>query len=129
MCNKNLRIAKNGITAPRRQQKGIGHKYSSRVLSRDIDQGNLLKMHIDLLTVNQRTRKVEIATSLFIASNNLRFSLSNDFIEFLKFIEIDERVKRELTLGETKCVGIIRNVTGKVAYDNLIEILRQQRFF
>lgn len=41
----------------------------------------------------------------------------------------DQRMKIELTLGETKCIEIIRNVIDTVAFDNLIEILSQQRFF
>lgn len=73
-------------------------------------------------------RRLETLVSLFIARNNLPISLSNDLMMFLKHIDINRKVQKQLSCGATKCAAIICNITDKYIFDKLVSVLQKQKF-
>ncbi len=92
------------------------------------DRTELSESINEILSVTMRAKKIELLVSLFIANHNLPICLSEDLINFLKKIDIDRKVQKQLSCGSTKCSAIICNVTGKFAFNSLISVLQKQKF-
>jgi len=75
-----------------------------------------------------RARKVELLISLFIAKHNLALSLSEPLTNFLRKIDIDSEVQKELSCSTTKCTSIICKVTGQYCFQKLVAVLQTQKF-
>lgn len=70
----------------------------------------------------------EIKMACFLAEHNLPFSLADDLKDLIQSVAQDSKLASELTFGRTKAHAIVTNVTGKVAENQLIEILQKNKF-
>jgi len=86
------------------------------------------KLSEEVLANEWCARKVEILISLFTAKHNLALSLSDDLLDFIKRLDINEKIQDKITCGTTKCTAIICNITGKFGSNNLVSILQKQQF-
>lgn len=75
-----------------------------------------------------KVKSGEIKMACFLAEQNLPFSLADDLKDLIQSVAQDSKLAPELTFGRTKAHAIITNVTGKVAENQLIEILQKNNF-
>lgn len=128
-CNKDLNWSNDGITALKRHANTKKHKACIEAVKiQSTDRSDLLQLSENISSVQMRARRVEILVSLFIARHNLPIALSDDLITFLKHVDLDRKVQKELSCGATKCTAIICNVTGKYTFSKLVSTLRKQKF-
>jgi len=129
ICSRNLKCEQDGITTLKRHSNSRKHRDNiAAVKIQKEDRSDLLKMSEEISSVTIRARKIEILVSLFIAKHDLAVSLSDDLIRFLKKIDIDPAVQKELSCGSSKCTAIITNVTGKFTLNQLVSTLQRKKF-
>ncbi|XP_037301008.1 uncharacterized protein LOC115447681, partial [Manduca sexta] len=64
----------------------------------------------------------------FLAEHNLPFKLADDLKNHIRSVVQDSKIASELTFGRTKAHAIVTNVSGKVAENQLIEVLQKNKF-
>jgi hypothetical protein len=79
-------------------------------------------------TIQNRARKLELQISLFIVKNNLPFCIADEFVNFIKDLDIDSDVQQALKCRRTRCTALIRRVLGEFSRNCLIESLRVDMF-
>lgn len=118
-CNKTLKIENDGVTTLKRHDNSKKHKERYRAVEIQMEGGRLKlsETAVTFGSVKNRARKVELLVALFIAKHNLAISLSDPLTNFLKTIDIDTRVQKELSCSSIKCTAILRNVTGRYCFE------------
>lgn len=73
-------------------------------------------------------KKAELKLAAFFASNNVAFRLIDQLEPILKEIFADSKTCQGLSLKQTKCTELIRNVLCKKETNDLVSDLKKTRF-
>lgn len=77
---------------------------------------------------DSNVKKAELKLAAFFATNNVAFRIIDQLEPILKDIFPDSKICQDLSLKQTKCTEIIRNVLCKKETNDLVSYLRKIRF-
>lgn len=122
-CNKNYSCKEDGITAVRRHNFTQKHEKNAQIVAsnKQIYQ-NTKGNHV------QRAKIIELQLAMLLVEHNIPISFSDALVEFIKGLDIDSKVQSLLSCDRTKCSALIKNVIGRVAFEELVLNLREKKF-
>lgn len=97
----------------------------------------LIKSQPSVLNIPSTSRKSreeetvkssEIRFAAFISEHDLPFTIAEHLPHFIQAVCPDSAVAKKLKCGRTKATAIVKNVTGRESFTQLIETLKQQKF-
>ncbi|KYN01137.1 hypothetical protein ALC62_08056, partial [Cyphomyrmex costatus] len=89
---------------------------------------SLLATHVPNWDHISKVKSAEIKLSAFYAEHDIDFQTIDHLILLLKDICCNSQVIKDLTLSQTKCKQIIKNVIAKVENEKTIKNLQDQKF-
>lgn len=126
LCSCTLKFGTTGISALKRHEMRASHIENQKAVQKTAP--NLFQMMEKEKHLENATRTLELQTALFIVTKNLPFNIADDFIDFLKTININPQIQGKLRCHRTKCKALICNVIGEHAKRTLVEKLRSEKF-
>lgn len=124
-CVQDYRCANDSVTALKRHEVLSKHREAAAQVQKT---KNIFEMCQSQASVKTRVNIIEIQLALLIIKKNLPIAASDDLVDFLKTIDIDKVVQKQLKAHRTKTTAVICNVVGKYSFENLLTVLRQKKF-
>jgi hypothetical protein len=78
--------------------------------------------------MDKKARMLELQVAMFVVQKNLPFAIADNFVDFLKKIEINHHIQKKLRCKQTKCAALIQNALGRYSQERLIETLKREKF-
>lgn len=125
ICNRTYKCGSDGVTSLKRHGLSQVH-YKKAAAVKTLS--NLFEICQSEARVEKRAQTLELQAAMFIVQKNLPISIADDFIKFLKTIDINEKIQKKLWCRRTKCHSLICNVLGRYSESQLLERLRQGKF-
>lgn len=97
-------------------------------LKRDNPSTSLLASPVQNRDHINKVKSAEIKLATFYAKHNIALQTIDHLVPLLKDICSDPQVVKDLTLSQTKCAQIIKNVVAKAEDENTVENLKHQKF-
>lgn len=77
---------------------------------------------------NRQVQDFELRLSAFFAEHNVAFQIVDHLVPLLKEIIPDSKIIQKVTLGRQKCTNIVKNVLASSVTEDLINILKVNKF-
>ncbi len=77
---------------------------------------------------DDNVKEGELRLAAFIAEHDIPSSIADRLPKLMKTICKDSKIAENIKCGRTKATGLINNVTGKEYHEQLIQLLRENKF-
>ncbi|XP_057339780.1 uncharacterized protein LOC130677158 [Microplitis mediator] len=124
-CNSNLKCGGGKFTISKHAQS---HKHISNIKGTIHQPPITSKFSQSSKSFEEKVKSGEMKMACFLAKNNLSFNVAGNLKNLIQSVCPDSELAKQLTFGRTKAHAIVTNVTGKVAYEKLLDKLRNGKF-
>lgn len=116
-----------GKSELQKHSKGKKHLQKVKLSSSNTNMHSFFK---PIVTRNEdrQVQDFEIRLSAFFAEHNVALQIIDHFVPLLQEIIPDSKIIQKVALGRKKCTSIIKNVLAPTVNEDLLEILKMNKF-
>ena len=121
-CDVHLKLTE-GKTDLKRHSENRKHICNSKAVKGQSSLSNLLVSKKD-----NDVKEGELRLAGFIAERDLPISIADHLPKLMKSVCKDSKTAEQIKCGRTKVTGMLTNVTGQESHEQLLKLLRKQKF-
>lgn len=122
-CREDYR---GGITEITRHEQSKKHEATLKSLKTQRSVSSFFSVNSSIHENQVQAGELRIAA--FIAEHNLPIVLADHVPQLIQSICPDSKIAKSISCGKTKCTGIIKNVLGNHKFNEVINLLKVQKF-